>query len=187
MGQAGNLDSRRICLALAGELGLSGNDMRGIVFGDHGDAMAASMHYFTANGVPLDVLAKAEGLDPARIDYVIDNAKKGGTHFVNETGQSASAGPAKAACEMLRCVIKGEREIQPVVAIIEKEYNLIKESDGLDSIGFGVPGRIGPDGVDKIINLPVDDIRADMERSSEIIKENIKTAARILKEKYGIE
>ena len=47
MGQAGNLDSRRICLALSKILELSGNDMTGIVFGEHGDSMVASPRYFT--------------------------------------------------------------------------------------------------------------------------------------------
>jgi malate dehydrogenase len=187
MGQAGNLDSRRISQALSGEFGLSGYDIRGIVFGDHGDTMVASSRYFTVSGIPLDDLVKAEGIDGQKVNEVIENAKKGGTHFVNETGQSASAGPARAACDMLRCVIRGEYEVQPVVAVVEKEYGLIKDEDGLASIGFGVPARIGPYGVDKIHELPVDDIREDIDHSAGIIKENIKLASKILQEKFGID
>jgi malate/lactate dehydrogenase len=113
-------------------------------------------------------------------------AKKGGTHFVNETGQSASAGPARAACDMIRCMITGETEIQPVIAIIEGEYGLLKKEDGLDSMGFGVPAKIGPYGIEKIYELPVEDIREDLDRSAAIIKEDIKGAAEILKDKFGI-
>jgi len=186
MGQAGNLDSRRICQAIAGELGLSGHDVRGITFGDHGDSMVASSAFFSVNGVPLNVLMEVEGLPSERIGAVIESAKKGGTHFVNETGQSASAGPAKAAGEMLRCIIRGEYEVQPVVAVIEQEYDLIQEGDGLDSMCFGVPARIGPYGVDKIYELPVTDIRPAMVRSAGIIKENIKLASKILEEQFGV-
>ncbi len=186
MGQAGNLDSRRISQALSGEFGLSGYDIRGIVFGDHGDTMVASSRYFTVSGIPLDEMVKAEGIDRQKVEAVIESAKKGGTHFVNETGQSASAGPARAACDMLRCAIRGEYEVQPVVAIVEKEYGLIKDEDGLDSIGFGVPAKIGPYGVDKIHELPVDDIREDIDHSAGIIKDNIKLASKILQEKFGI-
>jgi malate dehydrogenase len=186
MGQAGNLDSRRICHAVSKELGLSGNDMRGIVFGEHGDSMVASPRYFTVGGTPLDVLVRSEGIDPKKIDALIENAKKGGTHFVNETGQSASAGPARAACDMLRCIIRGEPEIQPVIAIIEKEYGLLMDDDGLDSMSFGVPARIGPYGVEKIYQLPVEDIREQMKRSAGIIKEDTRIAAEILKEKFEI-
>ena len=186
MGQAGNLDARRICHAVSMVLGLSGNDMRGIVFGEHGDSMVASTRFFSVGGIPLDDMVCSQGIDAALVKAAVENAKKGGTHFVGETGQSASAGPARAACEMLRCMITGETEVQPVIAVIEKEYGLLKKGDGLDSMGFGVPAKIGPYGLEKIYELPVEDIRADLERSAAIIKEDIRGAAQILKEKFGI-
>ncbi|MFO7462115.1 MAG: hypothetical protein R6X07_15975 [Desulfatiglandales bacterium] len=187
MGQAGNLDARRICHAVSKVLGLSGNDMRGIVFGEHGDSMVATSRFFSVGGVPLDDIVHAQGIDPSLVKAAMEDAKKGGTHFVGETGQSASAGPARAACEMMRCMITGETEIQPVIAILEKEYALINKEDGLDSMGFGVPAKIGPQGLEKIYELPVEDIRTDLERSATIIKEDIKGAAQILKERFSIQ
>jgi malate dehydrogenase len=186
MGQAGNLDSRRICHAVSALLGLSGNDMRGIVFGEHGDSMVASPRHFSVGGIPLDLLIQNEGIDLQKVMEVMGDAKKGGTHFVNETGQSASAGPARAACDMLRCVITGQPEVQPVVAILDKEYGLLKDRDGLDSMSFGVPAKIGAYGVEKIYTLQIDDIRQDIERSAEIIKEDLKIAREILEKKFGI-
>ncbi len=187
MGQAGNLDSRRICHAISQELGLSGNDMRGIVFGEHGDSMVASPRYFSIGGIPLDIFVRSQGIDLKKVQDVIANAKKGGTHFVNETGQSASAGPARAACDMLRCIVSGEPEVQPVIAIIEKEYALLKKKDGLDSMSYGVPAKIGPYGVETIYELPVEDIRQEMDRSAGIVKEDIKIAAKALKDNFGVD
>lgn len=187
MGQAGNLDSRRICYAISQKLGISGADMRGIVFGEHGDSMVASPRYFTVGGIPLEEIIRVEGIDPEIIQDVIANAKKGGTHFVNETGQSASAGPARAACDMLRSIIAGESEVQPVIAILEKEYGLLKPEDTLDSMSFGVPAKIGPYGVEKIYELQVEDFREDLNRSAALIKEDIKTAAEVLKTRFEIE
>jgi len=186
MGQAGNLDSRRICHAVSRAIGLSGKDMRGIVFGEHGDSMVASPRHFSCGGIPLPELMKAAAVDPAEIRKIIEDAKKGGTHFVNETGQSASAGPARAAVEMLRAIIEGESEVQPVIAILEKEYGLLRLEDGLDSMSFGVPAKIGPYGVEKIYELDVDDIRPELDRSAAIIKGDIRTAAEMLKEGFGI-
>jgi malate dehydrogenase len=186
MGQAGNLDARRICHAVAKELGLSGNDMRGIVFGDHGDSMVVSPRFFSVGGIPLDVFVRSQGGDPGRIQALIEEAKKGGTHFVSATGHSASVGPAKAAGQMLRCIIAGEPEVQPVVAILEREYGLIRPEDGLDSMGYGVPARIGSAGVERICELPVDDIREALEASAALIKEDTRTAAAILGEKFAI-
>ncbi|UCF87095.1 MAG: hypothetical protein JSV71_06360 [Nitrospiraceae bacterium] len=186
MGQAGNLDSRRICHAISEVLGLSGNDMRGIVFGDHGDTMVASPRFFSVGGISLDIFARMESVNLSVIERVIEEAKKGGTHFVNETGRSASAGPAKAACDMLRCIIYGLPEVQPVVAIIENEYNLLQSGDGLDSMSFGVPAKIGRDGIEKIYELPVSDLHEELTASATIIKEDIKHAASILKDRFSI-
>ncbi len=186
MGQAGNLDSRRICHAISLLMNRSAKDMKGIVFGEHGDSMVASSRYFSIGGIPLDDFIRAEGVDPKEVEAAIAEAKKGGTHFVNETGQSASAGPARAAVDMLRCIITGESETQPVISILENEYNLIAPSDGLDSMAFGVPARIGPNGVEKIYELPVDHIRGQLDRSAGSIKEDIKGAKKILKEKFQI-
>jgi malate/lactate dehydrogenase len=145
------------------------------------------MRYFSVGGIPLDDIIRDHGMDPEKIKGVIEEAKKGGTHFVNEVGQSASAGPARAACDMLRCVITGEAEVQPVIAVIEKEYNLVHKEDVLDSMSFGVPAKIGPYGVEKIYELPVEDIKNELHRSAGIIKEDIKEAAKILKEKFRID
>jgi malate/lactate dehydrogenase len=88
---------------------------------------------------------------------------------------------------MLRCIVTGEPEIQPVVVIIEKEYDLLKKGDSLDCMGFGVPAKIGSSGVEKIYELPVEDIREGIERSAQSIKEDIKAASVILREKFGCE
>jgi malate dehydrogenase len=186
MGQAGNLDSSRICHSISNVLGLSGNDMKGIVFGEHGDSMVADIGHFSVGGISLDDFIESAGVDPKKILDVIEDAKKGGTHFVNETGQSASAGPARAACAMLRCIITGETEVQPVVAIIETEYDLIRKEDGIESMAFGVPAKLGRFGVEKIYELKVENIRKQLDRSAVVIKEDIKKAAIFLRDKYDI-
>ena len=186
MGQAGNLDARRICHAVSREIGVSGTDMHGIVFGDHGDSMVVSPRYFSVGGIPLDIFLCSEGIDMQRIREVIEDAKKGGTHFVSETGHSASIGPAIAAGQMLRCIITGESEIQPVVAILENEYGLLRPEDDVDSFCFGVPAKIGSEGVEMIYELPVVDIYDALTASARPIIEDTIETSRILKEKFGI-
>ncbi len=182
MGQAGNLDTRRICHAVSHELGISGAGMQGIVFGEHGDSMVAAPRFFSAGGIPLDVLAKSVGVEQSRIEEIMEKAKKGGTHFVNETGQSASTGPSKAVCDMLRCVISGQSEIQSVIAVLENEYGLIGADDGLDSMSFGVPALIGSYGVERIYELPVEDIREQLQRSASLVKDDILATGELLRE-----
>ena len=67
---------------------------------------------------------------------------------------------------------------------VYNEYGLVSKEDGLDSMGCGVPAKIGPYGVEKICELQVDEIREEIDRSAAIIKEDIKIASEILREKF---
>ncbi|MBW2064091.1 MAG: hypothetical protein JRJ03_04065 [Deltaproteobacteria bacterium] len=87
---------------------------------------------------------------------------------------------------MLRCIITGEPEVQPIIAIIQKEYDLIQDGDDLDSMAYGVPAKIGAYGVEKIYELDVEDIREEILRSAEIIKGDTRAAADILREKFNL-
>ena len=89
--------------------------------------------------------------------------------------------------QMLRCIVSGQPEVLPVVAVIREEYGLLRPEDGLDSMSFGVPAKIGSGGVEHIYELPVDDVREDMERSAAEIKQDLHIAAETLRKKYGIE
>jgi malate/lactate dehydrogenase len=53
-------------------------------------------------------------------------------------------------------------------------------------MSYGVPARIGPKGIEKIYELDVNHIRKELDKSAGIVKEDIKIASEILKEKYGI-
>lgn len=86
---------------------------------------------------------------------------------------------------MLRCIITGDPEVQPVIAIIEKEYDLVREGDGLDSMAYGVPAKIGAYGVEKIYELDIQDIKEEILRSADIIKEDTGVAAGILADKFS--
>jgi malate/lactate dehydrogenase len=63
----------------------------------------------------------------------------------------------------------------------------LRPEDGLDSMSFGVPARIGSHGVERVYELPVDDVREALERSAAEIKQDLKIAAKTLREKYAIE
>ena len=53
-------------------------------------------------------------------------------------------------------------------------------------MGFGVPAKIGPYGVEKIYELQLDDIREEIDRSAGIIKDDIKMTSTILEQSFGI-
>src|SRR5919204_835109 len=62
VGMAGVLDSARMQLFLAREMGVAVKDVRAMVLGGHGDTMVPVLSYCTVNGVPVRQLIPAERL-----------------------------------------------------------------------------------------------------------------------------
>lgn len=81
MGQSGVLDSARYKTFIAKELGISVEDVQGLVLGGHGDTMVPLVNSTQVNGIPLSEL-----LDQQVIDQIIDRTRKGGAEIVQLLG-----------------------------------------------------------------------------------------------------
>jgi malate dehydrogenase len=84
MGMAGVLDAARFSHFVATELGVSGEDVRGILMGGHGDDMVPLPRFTTVAGVPITEL-----LDSETIARLVERTRKGGIEIVDLLGSSA--------------------------------------------------------------------------------------------------
>lgn len=102
LGQSGVLDSARYKTFIAQELGISVEDVQGLVLGGHGDTMVPLVNSTQVNGIPLNEL-----LDQQVIDQIIDRTRKGGAEIVQLLGNgSAYYAPAAAIYEMIDAILK---------------------------------------------------------------------------------
>ncbi len=163
-GMAGVLDTARYRTFLALELGVCVNDIQAMVLGGHGDEMVPLVDYTTVSGIPVRNL-----LDEAKIQEIVLRTRKGGGEIVGllKTG-SAYYAPSAAAVQMVEAVLKDQKRLLPVAALLTGQY-------GIHDAYVGVPAVIGANGVERIIELPLNsDDKNQLVASSEIIKENIK-------------
>jgi malate dehydrogenase len=146
MGMAGILDTARWKTFVAMELGVSVEDVHGMVLGGHGDTMVPLPNHTSVGGIPLRELAKAE-----RIQAMIDRTAKGGAEIVNllKTG-SAYYAPASATVAMVESILKDKKRVLPCAALLAGQY-------GYKDLFIGVPCVLGAGGVEKIIELSLDD------------------------------
>lgn len=142
MGQAGVLDASRFRTFVSMELGVSVEDVQALVMGGHGDTMVPLPRYCTVSGIPLQELM-AEG----RIRALIDRTRDGGAEIVKllKTG-SAFYAPSASVIQMVEAIVRDKKRILPCSAYLEGEY-------GLDGIYFGVPCKLGMEGVEEVIEL----------------------------------
>ncbi|MBT2582501.1 malate dehydrogenase [Planococcus sp. ISL-109] len=146
IGQSGVLDSARFRSFVAEELNLSVKDITGFVLGGHGDDMVPLVRYSFAGGIPLESLIPKD-----RLEQIVDRTRKGGAEIVNLLGSgSAYYAPAASLVEMAEAIIRDQKRVLPSIAYLEGEY-------GLDGIYLGVPAVLGASGIEKIIEIDLNE------------------------------
>jgi len=151
VGMAGILDSGRYIHFLAAEMNVSPADINAFVLGGHGDAMVPMSRYTTVGGIPLREWMDMNLLSQERLDAIIDRTRNGGAEIVNllKTG-SAFYAPASAALTMAESYLYNQRRILPCAVYLNGEY-------GISDMYVGVPAIIGEKGVEKVIELSLNE------------------------------
>ncbi len=144
-GMAGILDTARYRSFLAEELNLSPKDIQAVLMGGHGDTMVPLPRYTTIGGIPVTELISED-----KLNAIIERTKKGGGELVNLMGTSAWYAPGAAAAQMVEAIVRDQKRIFPVCALLNGEY-------GMDNIYLGVPVVLGKNGIEKIIELDLNE------------------------------
>ena len=155
-GMAGILDTTRFRAFIAMELNVSVESIQALVLGGHGDTMVPIARYTTVSGIPVSHFIPKD-----RLDAIIDRTRKGGGEIVKylKTG-SAYYAPSLAIAEMVESVVKDKKKILPCAAYLQGEY-------GIKDLYFGVPIKLGANGVEEIIEIDLTDEEKEMIKSSE--------------------
>ncbi len=155
IGQAGVLDSSRFSTFIAWELGVSVKDINAMVLGGHGDTMVPLVRYANVNGIPVMEMLERKYNDKAKakevMDAMVERTKMAGGEVVKllKTG-SAFYSPASSAIAMAEAVLKDEKRVLPVCALLNGEF-------GVEGYYVGVPAVLGAAGVERIIELSLND------------------------------
>jgi malate dehydrogenase len=156
VGMAGVLDSARFRHFLSEELNVSVEDVSAFVLGGHGDDMVPSVRYSTVGGIPLPDLVKMGWTTHAKLDAIVERTRKGGGEIVNllKTG-SAFYAPAASAIAMAESYLKHQRRVLPAAAHLTGQY-------GVHDAYIGVPVVIGANGVERIVEITLDEAETAM-------------------------
>lgn len=160
LGMAGILDTARYRAFLAEELNISPKEIQAILMGGHGDTMVPLPRYTTVAGIPVTELVEKE-----KLDAIIERTKFGGGELVKLMGTSAWYAPGSAAAQMVEAILKNQKRVFPVCIKLEGEY-------GIDDCYLGVPVILGKNGVEKVLELDLnEEEKALLETSRGHVKE----------------
>jgi len=160
MGMAGVLDSARLRFFIAEELGVSPLVVEAMTLGSHGDAMIALPRHATVDGRPLPELT-----DEATLERLFQRTRDGGAEIVALLKKgSAYYAPSASVAKMIEAIAGRTDETLPVCAWTTGQY-------GITDTYVGVPVRLGPGGVEEIVELDLnEDELAALRRAAEGIR-----------------
>jgi malate dehydrogenase len=131
-----------------------------MVIGGHSDTgMLPLTRLATRNSVPV-----SEFLSQEQMDYVREETKVGGATLTKLLGTSAWYAPGAAVSAMVQAIANDANKMFPCSCLLDGEY-------GLKDICIGVPALIGKNGINKIVEIDLDDAeKAKLQESAEAVR-----------------
>lgn len=157
IGMGGALDSARFKYRLSEALECPASDVDGMVIGGHSDTgMVPLTRLATRNSVPV-----SEFLSEDRLSQVGEDTKVGGATLTKMLGTSAWYAPGAAVSSLVQAIACDQKKMFPCSALLEGEY-------GLNDLCIGVPVILGANGIEKIVEIELDEAeKAKMKESAE--------------------
>ena len=142
IGMGGALDSSRFKYFLSQAIGCNANEVEGMVIGGHGDTtMIPLTRFATYKGMPVANFISAEKLEEVAAATMV-----GGATLTKLLGTSAWYAPGAAGAFVVESILHDQKKMVPCSVLLEGEYG---ESD----LCIGVPVILGKNGIEKIVEL----------------------------------
>lgn len=159
-----SLDSARLRVALAKKFKVSPVDVMANILGEHGDTEFAAYSSATIGGKPLLDMAKEAGVSMDELLQIEDEVRHKAYEIINRKG-ATYYGVATALMRISRAILRDENAVLPIAAPMNGEY-------GLDDIYIGTPAVINAQGIDRVIEVPLDERETKaMAASAKTLKE----------------
>jgi malate dehydrogenase len=140
MGMGGMLDLSRFKSFIQDATQVSRDSIQAMVISEHGENMLPLTRFASIGGIPLNDFVPKE-----KTTEIFENTKNVAAEVIALKGATVYA-PGNAVATMIEAVVKNKRSVIPVSALLEGEY-------GYQDVCIGVPAIVGKEGIQKIIEL----------------------------------
>ena len=160
-GMGGMLDLSRFKQFIHEATNSSRNKIDALVIGEHGENMLPLTRLAKIDGKPLpDILSQEE------LDNIFTSTKNVAAEVIKLKGATVHA-PGNAMSAMIDNIVNDKKQVMPVSAYLDGEY-------GYSDVSIGVPTVLGKQGIEKIIELELNDNEKDwFEKGVKSVKDAI--------------
>ena len=166
IGMGGALDSARFKYRLAEALNCPSSDVDGMVIGGHSDkGMLPLTRLASRNSIRVSKFISEE-----RLLEVLEATKVGGATLTGMLGTSAWYAPGAAVSSLVQSIACDQKKMFPCSTLSDGEY-------GLSDLCIGVPVILGRNGIEKVVELDLNNSEMDKLKES---AEGVKATNRLL-------
>ena len=140
------LDTARLRVLLGEELGVEARSVHAYIVGEHGNSEVATWCAARVGGSPL-----VDFCNPNCPDFpqMLESVRKAAPEIVKRKGYTSFA-VASCVNRICEAILRDERTILPVSTMTDGQY-------GIEGVYLSLPCVVGQNGVEKIVELPLDD------------------------------
>jgi len=148
IGMGGMLDLSRFKQFIHEATGYSRDSIRALVIGEHGENMLPLPRFSSVAGIPLVSLLSKE-----KLDELIQNTRQVAAKVIELKGATVHA-PGNGVSAIIDSIVNDRKQVLPVATCLDGEY-------GQSDITIGVPAIVGKNGIEKIIELDLNEEEKD--------------------------
>lgn len=143
------LDTARFNKILGDMCGVDAKNVTGFVLGEHGATAFIPWNTVNIVGISFDNFERQFAL-PHKInkDKILQEMKNVGLDILDLKGYTSS-GVALSACRLVAAIMRNEKCVVPVSVVLNGQY-------GVSDIALSLPCIISENGVDRVLELPLD-------------------------------
>jgi malate dehydrogenase len=149
IGMGGMLDVSRFKSYIQETVKVSRDSIQAMVISEHGENMLPLIRFSSIGGIPL-----YEFISKEQSQEIFERTKNVAAQVISLKGATTYA-PGNAVATIVESIIKDKKLVIPVSTLLEGEYST-------HDVCIGVPTTIGSDGVEKIIDLKLNEFEQEI-------------------------
>ena len=155
LGSGTVLDTARLKYALGEHLGVDSRSVHSFIIGEHGDSEIAAWSSTNVSGIPLNEFCEMRGHfnHDAAMDAIAEKVKNSAYEIISKK-QATYYGIAMSVKRICECIVRNERSILPVSAMMHGEY-------GIEDITLSMPAIVGISGVETHVPIALSEEEAE--------------------------
>ena len=164
------LDTARLKYEISRNLEVDAKNVHGVIIGEHGDSEVPVWSITNISGIPIKQFAEIRGYHDHEeaMQRVYEGVRDSAYRIIERKG-ATYYGVAMAVTHICECIVRDRRMMLPVSVELDGTY-------GLSGLALAIPSLVGKNGVEQILELPIDeDEKAKLYKSAKQLKEVIDT------------